>query len=238
MKIMPYGSLLRAEKNSKTNERLLSVAPLNDNDWAIAVRGAQRYEECAKYFFGVDIDLGLWLGDKYIMYGTQDSFEVGGMYRGVRRWNIKPSGWRDVSLTDRDKEAGSFLTQASSFGIAWAYIMRSFVWELFFRTDAWRSSGRVSFFKDERSGQVDSILVGKGDESLNYDAIWWNKEIDPDWKMGEDYPFTGEGYVHFLKADRSYWYKDVFERQMDLSWSLGMDIEEWVDILFMKGMEL
>ncbi|MEJ4100297.1 hypothetical protein V5S96_08005 [Corynebacterium mastitidis] len=128
MKIMPYGSLWVAEKDSGPG----CDFQVTDDQWDVVTRSLRRYEEGVHRYFGRCPDGRVCVGDSYIMYesGLRDIYS--GYYSGVRLGKKKGvrSPWLSVYLSDRDKEADSF-NIFGSFDLAWKHFLRGLVWLCF-----------------------------------------------------------------------------------------------------------
>lgn len=234
MIVMDYASLDFAERNSG-GEYALPISPLSDKDWDTAVRGVNKYEECTLRYLGVKVNRGLWLGDEYLVYGTQGLLENGNWYGGVRKWKQIPSGWMKVSLSDRADETWG--TQRSSFDVVWKDVMRSCVIDSFWRTPHWRSELRhivfgraipdsVKFFQVSMYGD---IIEGNPER----DRFHWLDLLQESEKLwGKNSVSSGSGFIFYHRGDPSEWYLTDSELDTDLSWGLGIDIEDYVELLF------
>lgn len=234
MIVMDYGSLEFAERNSG-GECALPISPLSDRDWDTAVRGVNKYEECVRRYLGREEDKGLWSGDEYLVYGTQGLLENGEGYVGVRHRKQMPAGWMTASLSDRGDETLGW--QRSSFDVAWKGAMQSYVWENFWVTPRWKSELRSAIFRKTVPDHVRMFRIsmrGNIEEgNPEEDGLLWNdlvQEMRESW--GENFYFPGSGCIFYHRDYPTEWYHAVTELNTDLSWGLGLDIEEYVELLF------
>ncbi|MBC3185242.1 hypothetical protein H7347_01395 [Corynebacterium sp. zg-331] len=232
MIVMEYGSLKFAEKNSG-GRYSLPIAPLSDKDWDTAVRGVNKYEECARRYLGKEENKGLWLGDEYLVYGTEGLLENGDGYSGVRHRRQIPSGWMKATLSDRGDETIGW--QRSSFDVVWKDAMHSCAYNDFWHI--WRSELRHTVFRRLIPDHVRTFRISMhGDiEEGNpeEDGFFWNDLLCESRELwGEDFFFPGPGCIFYHRDDPSEWYHAGNELDTDLSWGLGLDIEDYVELLF------
>lgn len=242
MQVMEYGAHKIANANSEREPWYLPIAPLDSEDWALAIRGLRCYEEKVEDCFGEKIDRGLWLGDKYLVYGADSPLELGGRYLGVRRRNQVPSGWCVTSLCDRNGEGSGGIDQASTFDLAWKYVMRNCVLDHFIDSDLWKGLGRSSFFGNKSDQSAAYLQVGVDGtphphgrhSSLGH--TWWEAHRENFLGDGGSEKLSlGPGFVFFSIDDPSDWYKNVWSSGVDLTWGFGLDIEDYVSLLFTVG---
>ncbi|KQB85242.1 hypothetical protein [Corynebacterium oculi] len=234
MIVMEYGSLIFAERNSG-EKYALPISPLSDKDWDTAIRGVNKYEECAFRYLGEKVNRGLWLGDEYLAYGAQGLLENGNWYGGVRKWKQIPSGWMKASLSDRGDE--TLDTQGSSFDVVWKDNMRSCVVDSFWRTPHWRSELRHIVFRGEIPDSVNTFQVSMYGDIVEgnpeKDGFHWSDIIRDSKKIwGKDYISSGSGFIFYHRNDPLQWYLTDTELDTDLAWGLGLDIEDYVELLF------
>ncbi|WP_152820605.1 MULTISPECIES: hypothetical protein [unclassified Corynebacterium] len=241
MQVMDYASHKIANVNSDNRPWYLPIAPLDDSDWSLAVRGVQCYEKKVSEYFGEKVDRGLWLGDKYLMYGTDSPLELGGRYLGVRRRNQLPSGWCVTSLCDRNEEGSGGIDQTSSFDLAWKYVMRNCVLDHFIDSELWVGLGRRSFFGN-KIVQNSSYVQVCADGSLNPHVDnfsqgneWWEAYREILMKGDLEKLSPGPGFVFFSTDNPRDWYKNVWLDSSDLSWGFDLDIEDYISLLFTVG---
>lgn len=241
MQVMEYGSHKIANANSDLRPWDLPISPLDNDDWALAVRGVRCYEEKVEEYFGEKVERGLWLGDKYLMYGTDSPLELGGRYLGVRRRNQLPSGWCATSLCDRNEEGSGGIDQASSFDLAWKYVMRNCVLDHFIDSELWGSLGRHSFFGNKMVKNASYLQINtdgtpsdRGHEFPRGDE-WWEAYREILVQGNPEKLSPGPGFVFFSTDSPSDWYKNIWLGSVDLSWGFDVDIEEYVSLLFTVG---
>ncbi|KQB86694.1 hypothetical protein [Corynebacterium lowii] len=244
MRIMPYGALPLAEDVKNNGDDFLQISPLSDEDWSIAVRGIRRYEECAWHYFGKYENRGLWLGDKYLMYGENSPHRLAGDYVGVRRRGNFYRAWIKSGLSDRGEE-GRGLSNFGSFDLVWKAVLRSLATDFFWRCDSWRKVGRVKFFEGKIPDAVGLIEIGRDGfpvnelhgEALDYWGSILNRSNVSYKNIHEGKSMMGVGCILYSKDNDDFWYHTVNSGQSDISWSFGLEIEDWVDLLFEEGMK-
>ncbi|MCH6197825.1 hypothetical protein MHT86_10045 [Corynebacterium mastitidis] len=236
MKIMSYGSLRLAESNSGTG----CDFRVTDEQWDIVTRSLRRYEEGVRLYFDQCLDGGLWIGDSYIMYGDQGPLDFTEGYTGIRR-QVRFCQWQVASLSDRGEETLSVF-RSSTFELSWKNVIGKLIWEKFFLSVLWHESRRSSFFSVWNMDRSHLFRIGRDDEFLEgftegagaaYDRIMSHYSARD---QGVDSsPFSGAGYIFLDRYDEDSWIESPMGNRSDLSWSFGLDVEEWVDLLFRVG---
>ena len=232
MIVMDYASLDFAEQNSG-GKYALKISPLSDSVWDTAIRGVEAYEKCMWRYFGKEESKGLWLGDEYLAYGTQGLLENGEGYSGARHSRAIPSGWIRASLSDRGDETTGW--QRSSFNGVWKDVMRSCAYDTFW--DRWRLESRHTVFRRRIPDYVETFRISKygdiEDGDPEKDGFLWNDLLrESRESLGQHFLFPGPGFIFYRRDDPSEWYHAANELATDLSWGLGIDIVEYIELLF------
>ncbi|KQB86693.1 hypothetical protein [Corynebacterium lowii] len=246
MQVMDYGSMKWAEQHATEVPGYIQIAPLQSEDWSVAVRGVQRYEECVQHYFGEEINRGLWLGDTYVMYGEDSPLEISAGYVGVRRRKRYPAGWVARVLGDRNKEISGGIDQAGCFDVAWKQVMWWCVIGHFLLSSDWRKQGRVSFFRGEVAPGC-SVFNLDVQEDANEGSRWGFKKTKGEdaWRRRNGLPDRsastsdfelGAGYIFTSDKQPGQWYRDNVDSLTDLTWALGVDVEDYIDRLFRAGL--
>ncbi|MCH6197824.1 hypothetical protein MHT86_10040 [Corynebacterium mastitidis] len=248
MKVADFAALSLAENNADAVSWYVPLSPLSDENWQTVVRGVRHYEQAVQRHLGRQVDRSVWVGDTYVMYGEDGPLEAGLGYVGVRRKRQQPAGWWPCVLADRGKEASGGIAQAGCFEVAWKQVMWWLVLEHFLLSPRWRRQGRTSFFQGElapgcscltiapEGPRPDPLVVPAPPEmevrSGRASVRWWrdrNWVVDP----GEGPSLSwGSGYVFTSDSVPRQWYMDGSESLTDLSWGLGVEVEEYIDRLF------
>lgn len=199
MKIMPYGSLWLAERNSgpSCNFRV------TDERWDIVTRSLRRYGEGVHRYFGYQPDKGLWVGDSYIMYGDQGPLDFTEGYTGIRR-QVRFCQWQVASLSDGGEETLSVF-RSSTFELSWKNVIGKLIWEKFFLSGLWHESRRSSFFSAWNMDRSHLFRIGRDDEFLEgftegaeaaYHSVMSRYSMRD--RGVDSSPFSGPGYIYSL----------------------------------------
>lgn len=237
MKIMPYGSLINAERNNYILDDIVPIIPLSDTELSFAIRGVECYERCVQKYLGKKKDLGLWVGEKYVMYGTHGSFGMGGGYEGVRKKLAWPGGWTTTSLSDRDEECYSTVLQTATFEVAWASVLRSYIFSDFLNSKIAHKKSSLLFFDRKMNPKV-SLFDMRGKSYSDYlssdGMVRWGS-IEGFMVDSECYESIGINNIHIFNEGANIWFRSKIGPYYDLSWFLGEDIEGYIVKLFERG---
>lgn len=114
------------------------------------------FEQRLGEFVGRDVGQGLWFGDAYLFYGTDDWEE--GSYFGVRKMDVPRGSWSVLCHSDRGGEAVA-AGMTNRFEDAWKSAMAQMIKKVFRGSDLWHAGRRTGVFFNCVPPQVDKLVL-------------------------------------------------------------------------------
>jgi hypothetical protein len=231
MKIEQYNSLYDANRNTKLGPPPLdAVFHLSPEEKQGVIAGVERFEQRLGEFVGRDVGQGLWFGDGYLFYGTDDWEEES--YFGVRKMDVRRESWSVLCHSDRGGEATA-ADMTNRFEDAWKSAMAEIIRKVFRGSEMWHAGRRTGVFFNCVPPQVDHLVLT---EELAREIY----EMDTNHGLSDrDEIFLKQAAKRSHTLWRSQIYPDAWVNSItarintpEAAWGFNLSIPDFVDLAF------